>query len=413
MRKDSGYAMPNIKYLSWINLATNSADQIATVALPVLFVARFGGDAGDTSLLTIGATLPMLLFSLPMGALADGYSLRKVIFAGELVRFVSLIGLLILISLPSPPVLLLAAMAMLGATGTVAFQVAAPAMVAKSTTGEHRHKLNSTIELARSIAVTAGPPLSGILIGLAGGNIALVVACMLGLAALLSTSRLPSAPGNPTSPTNTRTMLREGVQFTLNNRWLRPILFVAMSFNMGWYALLGVVVAWASTTIGMTSTSIGVMFGCYGVGMIVGAMVLGRVRRRIPSTVLVQIGPWCGLAFASLIALSSRIQEPLVLMIAFFLIGCGPIIWTITTVGIRQAVTPPQMLGRVSATIMMASAGARPVGAGLGYICFQTTGYAGVFTLAFVLFGMQALMIGRTHLAVEDPVPAPALTPAK
>lgn len=408
MRIDSGHAMPNIKCLSWINLATNSADQIATVALPVLFVAKFGGDAGDTSLLTVAATLPMLLFSLPMGALADGYSLRKVIFAGELVRFVSLIGLLILIRLPSPPIFLLAAMAMVGATGTVAFQVAAPAMVAKATTGEHRHKLNSTIELARSIAVTAGPPLAGILIGLAGGTFALVVACMFGLAALLTTIRLPWLPAISTTTTNTGSMLREGIRFTLSNPWLRPILFVAMSFNMGWYALLGVVVAWASTAIGMTSTSIGVMFGCYGVGMIVGATILGRIQERIPTTVLVQIGPWCGLAFASLITLSSMVQEPPVLMMAFFLIGCGPIIWTITTVGIRQAVTPPQMMGRVSATIMMASAGARPVGAGLGYLFFQTTGYAGVFTFALVLLGVQALMIGRTHLAVKVPAPIPA-----
>src|SRR5690554_3388431 len=117
MRTDPGYAIPNVKFLSWINLATNSADQIATVALPVLFVARFGGDAGDTSLLTIAATLPMLLFSLPMGGLADRTPLRRVILGGELVRFLSLVGLMTLLALPSPSIHLLALMSMVGATG--------------------------------------------------------------------------------------------------------------------------------------------------------------------------------------------------------------------------------------------------------------------------------------------------------
>ena len=42
MRTDPCYAIPNVNFLSWINLATNSADQIATVALPVLFVAALG-----------------------------------------------------------------------------------------------------------------------------------------------------------------------------------------------------------------------------------------------------------------------------------------------------------------------------------------------------------------------------------
>jgi hypothetical protein len=44
---------------------------------------------------------------------------------------------------------------------------------------------------------------------------------------------------------------------------------------------------------------------------------------------------------------------------------CG-IIWTISTTTLRQALTPPAMMGRVNAIFLTANAGARPVGAAIG-----------------------------------------------
>ncbi|MGI4858505.1 MAG: hypothetical protein ACRYHA_16640 [Janthinobacterium lividum] len=54
--------------------------------------------------------------------------------------------------------------------------------------------------------------------------------------------------------------------------------------------------------------------------------------------------------------------------ISFILFGAGPMLWTITTSALRQAVTPNEMLGRVSAVVMTATAGARPVGALIGAV---------------------------------------------
>ena len=48
--------------------------------------------------------------------------------------------------------------------------------------------------------------------------------------------------------------------------------------------------------------------------------------------------------------------------LSFFLIGADPMLWTISTTTLRQAVTPGEMLGRVSAVIVTATYGSRPVG---------------------------------------------------
>lgn len=401
-------ASAKIQTLSWINLLANAADQIATVALPIVYVNKLSGDATDTSLLTMAATLPLLLFSLPFGAMADRVQARSLLLVGETIRLLSLIGLIVLLTLPHPSFALVILLAIGGGTGTVAFQVAAPTLVAKASAGMERQRLNSSIELARSVAVTAGPPLAGILISVAGGSIALSLSAALVLAALPAIAKLPVIHEEPVKSRNVREDFIEGIHFTLQHTLLRPILFISMLFNLGWYMLLGVIVAWAANERGMSSTGIGVMFACYGLGMICGAGFMRRHGSLLPSTTLVQLGPWCGFAFASLVSATIFVPVTGFLFLAFFLIGTGPIIWTVTTITIRQAVTPSHLLGRVSAALMMASAGGRPIGAGLGYLSYQIGGYPLVFSIGLALFATQALMIGKSALARPEQPLAPA-----
>lgn len=401
MSTDSRDAIAKIRSLSWINLFANSADQIAIVALPVILVSQFGGDAGVTSLVTVAATLPMLLFSLPLGALADRIPLRRILFGGELVRFVSMIGLLLAVQDDAPAMWIVGFLALAGGTGTVAFQVAAPAMIARTTTGRDRQQLNSNVELARSIAITAGPPVAGILVSFAGGSLAFAFAAIFVATALFAITRLPIVNTSPTVPMPLSRQLGDGLRSTFSHPMLRPILWVSLAFNLGWYVLLGVIVAWAGNEINLSTFSIGVMFACYGIGMVVGAAFMRRFANMIPPGILIRIGPYCGFAFAGLVALTLVVPQPAILYLAFLAIGFGPTIWTVTTVGIRQAVTPFEFLGRVNATNMTISAGSRPIGAALGYALFTFSGYGEVFLLALVLFGVQAVLIGKTPLATD------------
>ena len=66
-------------------------------------------------------------------------------------------------------------------------------------------------------------------------------------------------------------------------------------------------------------------------------------------------------------ALTTFIPSPWLAGLSFFLLGAGPILWVISTTTLRQSVTPPALLGRVSAINIM-SYGARPLGSALGAI---------------------------------------------
>ena len=80
---------------------------------------------------------------------------------------------------------------------------------------------------------------------------------------------------------------------------------------------------------------------------------------------MIGLGPVTGLVAAGVMALTTVIHTPLLAGLSFFLLGAGPILWVISTTTLRQSVTPPRLLGRVSAINIMAY-GARPLGAGLG-----------------------------------------------
>ena len=77
----------------------------------------------------------------------------------------------------------------------------------------------------------------------------------------------------------------------------------------------------------------------------------------------------------------------------FFLFGAGPILWTIATTTLRQAVTPNALLGRVSAVIVTATFGARPVGALIGAALASRVGVEACLWVSSVGFAVQFVVL--------------------
>src|SRR5439155_15094464 len=115
--------------LAWSNLAAQSAEQIGLAAAPIVAVLALGAGAGATGLLQTMQTLPFLLLSVPAGVLADRTSRRRLMAAAEALRASALAGILTLAYFGGLTLPLLALLGFVGACGTVAYSVAAPALV--------------------------------------------------------------------------------------------------------------------------------------------------------------------------------------------------------------------------------------------------------------------------------------------
>jgi predicted MFS family arabinose efflux permease len=130
----------------------------------------------------------------------------------------------------------------------------------------------------------------------------------------------------------------------------------------------------------------------YGVGMVVGALLATRVMKRLAFGTVIGLGPVTGFVAAAVMALTTFMPAPWLAGVSFFLLGVGPIMWVISTTTLRQSVTPPRLLGRVSA-INILSYGARPLGSAIGAIVGGLYGAETCLYLAVAIFGAQALVI--------------------
>jgi predicted MFS family arabinose efflux permease len=385
----AGSAFPR---LAWSNLAAQSAEQIGLAAMPLFAVLALGAGAGETGFLQTAATLPFLLLAIPAGVLADRMPRRRLMASAEAVRALALVGTLAAAALGLLSLPLLALLAFVGACGTVAYSVAAPALVPALVPPAGLAAANARLELARTVAFMGGPAVAGALVAWSGAVTAFAVAGALSigavflLAGLREPARPPAPAGHPVRD------LREGAAFTFRHSLLLPILITQFVFNTAFFVLQAVYVPYAVHRLGLSASGVGLTLAIYGVGMVVGALLAGRAIRALPFGVVIVIGPIAGLAAALVMVATIWVPTPLLAGFSFFLVGVGPILWTISTTTLRQMVTPSLLLGRVSA-INIAVYGSRPLGAAIGALVGGLYGAETALVVAAAGFLIQAVVI--------------------
>jgi predicted MFS family arabinose efflux permease len=383
---------PTFNRLAWSNLAAQSAEQIALAAAPIVAVLLLGVGEGQTGLLQTALTLPFILFAIPAGLLADRISRRRLMAGSEGLRAAALFGILILIWLNGLTLPLLALLGFVAVCGTVAYSVAAPALVPSLVSPDLLPAANARIELARTIAFASGPALGGVLVGWVGAAPAFGFAAALSVTAVVLLSGIYEPAREPAPQRQPLQEIKEGAVFVLQHALLRPVFVTQFIFNTGSFLVLAVFVPYAVRRLGLSATGVGATLAMYGVGMVVGALSATRVMRRLSFGTVIALGPVTGFVAAAVLALTTLVPSPLLAGLGFFLLGVGPILWVISTTTLRQSVTPPRLLGRVSA-INILSYGARPVGAALGALVGGVYSAEACLYLAVAIFGAQALVI--------------------
>jgi len=383
---------PTFNRLAWSNLSAQSAEQIALAAAPIVAVLVLGVGEGRTGLLQTALTLPFVLFAIPAGLLTDRISRRILMAGAEALRAVALGMILLLIWLGWLTLPLLAFLGFVAVCGTVVFSVAAPALVPSLVAPDQLPAANARIELARTVAFASGPALGGVLVGWIGAAPAFGVAAALSAVAvvLLSGIHEPARAAMPRR--HPLQEVKEGASFVLHHALLRPVFITQFTFNTGSFLTLAVFVPYAVRHLGLSATGVGATLAMYGVGMVIGALSATRVMRRLAFGTVIGLGPVTGFAAAVVMALTTIIPTPLLAGMSFFMLGVGPILWVISTTTLRQSVTPPRLLGRVTA-INILSYGARPLGSALGAILGGLFGAEICLYVAVLIFAAQALVI--------------------
>jgi predicted MFS family arabinose efflux permease len=287
---------------------------------------------------------------------------------------------------------MLALLGFVAVCGTVTYSVAAPALVPALVPPDWLPAANARIELARTVAFASGPALGGVLVGWIGAAPAFGVAAALSVVAVVLLSRIHEPARTAISRRHPLQEIKEGAAFVLHHALLRPVFITQFIFNMGWFVMLAVFVPYGVRHLGLSAAGIGMTLAMYGVGMVIGALFATRVMRYLAFGAVIGLGPVAGLVAALVMATTIFIPMPSLAGLSFFLLGVGPILWVISTTTLRQSVTPPRLLGRVSAINILAY-GARPLGSAIGAVVGGLYSAEACLYISVLIFGAQALLI--------------------
>ena len=404
-----GFFMLSVSFrrLAWSNLLAQSAEQLSLAAVPIVAVLMLHAGPGEIGFLASIQSLPFLLLSMPLGLLADRTSRKRLMVMAESLRALALLLLFVLVASENVSLVALAVIGFLAAVGTVAFSVAAPSLVPALVPVQALARANGRLELARSMAFAAGPALGGALIAWTGASSAFVLSGVLSLMAVLLLARIAEPARAALAPRHPLLELKDGAHWVWRSDLLRPIVFCSIVWNISWFMLQATYVPYAIRVLGLDAGGVGVTLACYGVGMVIGALLAPRIVAALPFGRAVLLGPYFSVLAAATMAASLYWPHAWVAALSYFFFGVGPIIWTITSTTLRQTVTPRAMIGRVTSINIVVSTGARPLGAALGGVVGVMYPVSVSLWLVVAGFALQSIIISASKIRSLKHLPAP------
>lgn len=272
----------------------------------------------QVALVAASNTLPIMLFALPAGALADSFDRRRLMIFAQIFMFTVSVGLAIAAWLEVlTPWTLLAFTFLIGcgtALNNPAWQSSVRDIVPRESVPSAVLLNSMGFNLMRSV----GPAFGGFIVSVAGVALAFAVnaaSYVFLLAALFFWRRPPAEMRLPREPF--MLALSAGVRYVGMSPNLLRVLSRGFLFGFGAVAVLALLPLIAREILAGTAITYGLLLGSYGVGAIAGALSSLKLRSMFDNEHIVR-GGFIAVA-AALFALSqstSLILDCLVLTIA-------------------------------------------------------------------------------------------------
>src|SRR6266568_3338948 len=338
--------------------------QVTVIALPLVAVKTLGASTFEVGILVSLLTAAFLLAGLPAGAWVDRMRRRPVMIAADVARAVLLASLPVAAALGVLSIYQLYLLALLHGVCTVFFDVAyqsyLPALVGRTALVEGHAKLQAS----ESVAQVAGPALGGFLVQAFTAPYAVIAdaASFLVSAGALRAIKMAEPQVPRAQRPHFRREIAEGMRFVLGHPILRMIAGCTGTFNFFFSALQAVVVVFLVRQVGISPGVIGVLFSAGSAGAIVGALTASIAARRLGTARAI----WLPITITAPTGLLMALTFPgagLALFAAgWFGLSLSGVVYNVNQVSYRQALGPPQLLGRMNATMRFLVWGTMPLG---------------------------------------------------
>ena len=389
--------------------------QVSLLAIPLVAVTLLEATPFEVAMLGTIEFLPFILFSLPAGAWVDRLRRRPILIVGDIGRALLLASIPIAFALDVLTIWQLYVVGFAAGTLTVFFDVAYQSYLPSLVDRDQLIEGNSKMEVTRTLAQTAGPALSGGLIGILTAPIAILIdSISYGISAFfvfLIRRREPTPDRHVDEHGEARQGLRKevsaGLRYVLGNRYLRGIAAATGTSNLFSNIAFATFIVYAVRELGLSPTEIGIVFGVGNVGALIGAVTGDRWSRRFGLGHTI-VGSMALTAPGILLVALAPAQAPIPFLVAATaLTGFSSVVYNISQVSFRQAITPPTMQGRMNATMRFIVWGTIPVGSILGGILATTLGLHEAIWIGGIgsILAVIPLLITPVHTLKTMPEP--------
>ncbi len=402
--------------------------QVSQIAIPFIAAVVLNASAGQVGLLTTIEFLPFLLFALPAGVWVDRFPKKRILVFGDLGRALMLVSIPIAYALGALTIWQLYVVGFVNGVMTVFFDVADQSYLPTILERDELVDGNAKLQISQSSAQILGQPFGGGIVALLTAPVAVLIdaASYLGSAGLILGIRegrqgavaAGSAASGPrtavaseavaVAPTpmagatvagelaaagaeresggadgarqpvasavtstgapagGMRSQIMDGLRYILRHEYLGRIAATTATSNLFSNIGFAIFPVYAYKVLLLTPQAVGTIGGLGGAGVLIGALIATRVQARlgIGRTIVLTaaaFGP-VGLLFP----LSVPETAFWLLSISFFFGSINNVIYNVSQVSLRQAITPEHFLGRMNATMRFLVWGTIPIGSLIG-----------------------------------------------
>lgn len=328
------------------NTVSNAGGLIQSVAAAWIMTSISTAD--HVALVQTATFLPMALFALPAGAIADIYDRRKVQMVFFLLSLiaVALMALVSILGLITPWVLL--GLCFLVGTGGALAAPARGASIAEQVPKELLPQAIALNNISYNLARSVGPAIGGLIVVSFGATAAFVINAVSFVPMLESLRRWRrEAEVSRLPPEGLLRSINSGVRYVMNMQPVRRAIgraFVLCFIGASLPSLMPLI---AHDLLQGNAGTFGLLLGSFGIGAVCGIFVLHPMRAKIGNENTLRV---CSVVVAaSLVGLAASTN----LIVDFIILMVAGMAWMMITTSISvlvQLFVPRWVMGRAIAT---------------------------------------------------------------
>lgn len=337
---------------------------ISTLVLPLIAVVYLHASAFAVGALGAAEWLPWLLIGLPAGVWVDRARRRRLMLGCDLMRALLLASIPVVAALHVLRLWQLFAVAFGLGMATVVFQVAYQAYPPMIVARDDLPEANAKLVGSGTVAALVGPGVGGVLVQAVRAPYALIADAASYVVSLFSLLLIRTAEPNP-APVRRESVpasIAVGARFVRRDALLRTMTIAPAVANFCFSGFGAIKVLFLVRSVHLAPSSIGLLVGLASLGALLGAVIARPLGRRIGTARAILLSALTT-PFGLLVAFTQRGAGLILFVVGHIIVLTGILVYNVTITAFRQTYCPPEMLGRVVATMRFVLFGTVPLGA--------------------------------------------------